>query len=77
MAALEAVAKRERALPSTFGPPAMLKPTWELLGDERLAAGDTAGAATAYRESLKLQPGRRLSLAGLAKATSGASQAAR
>ena len=77
MAALEAVAKRERALPSTFGPPAMLKPTWELLGDERLAVGDRAGAATAYRESLKLQPGRRLSLAGLAKATSGASQAAR
>ena len=34
------------------------------------AAGDKAGAAAAYRESLKLQPGRRLSLAGLAKATS-------
>ena len=69
MAVLEAVAARESALPSAFGPPIMLKPTWELLADERLAAGDKAGAAEAYRTSLKLQPGRRLSLAGLAKAT--------
>ena len=45
------------------------KPTWELLGDELLAAGDKAGAAEAYKESLKLQPGRRLSLAGLKAAT--------
>lgn len=67
--ALEAVAKREAELPPLFGPPIMLKPTWELLGDERLAAGDKAGAASAYQTSLKLQPGRRLSLAGLAKAT--------
>ena len=65
LAALEAVASREEALPSTFGPPVLLKPTWELLGDERLAAGDREGAAAAYRESLKLQPGRRLTVAGL------------
>ena len=69
MAALEAVAKRESALPPAFGPPIMLKPSWELLGDERLAAGDKAGAAEAYRTSLKLQPGRRLSIAGLANAS--------
>jgi tetratricopeptide (TPR) repeat protein len=68
--ALALVAKRESALPSAFGPPILLKPTWELLGDERLRAGDKQGAAAAYRESLKLQPGRRLSVAGLAKATS-------
>ena len=67
--ALEAVAKRESALPPAFGPPVMFKPSWELLGDERLAAGDKAGAAEAYRTSLKLQPGRRLSLAGLANAS--------
>ena len=77
IAALEAVAEREKALPSMYGPPALLKPSWELLGDEKLAAGDKAGAAEAYRESLKLQPGRRLSLVGLEKATDGASQAAR
>jgi hypothetical protein len=70
MTALEAVAKRESDLPSAFGPPVLFKPSWELLGDERLAAGNKAGAAEAYRISLKLQPGRRLSLAGLAKATS-------
>ena len=43
---------------------------WEALSriERRLAAGDKARAAEAYRTSLKLQPGRRLSLAGLAKA---------
>jgi hypothetical protein len=66
---LEAVARRESALPSMFGPPILLKPSWELLGDERLAAGDKVGAAAAYKESLRLQPGRRLSVAGLAAAT--------
>jgi tetratricopeptide (TPR) repeat protein len=66
---LEMVAKAESALPPAFGPPILLKPSWELLGDERLAAGDKAGAAEAYRTSLALQPGRRLSLAGLKAAT--------
>lgn len=70
MKALEAVAARESALPAIFGPPIMQKPSWELLGDELLASGNKAEAAAAYRQSLKLQPGRRLSLAGLAKATS-------
>jgi len=69
MAALRAAAEREKALPAVFGPPMLQKPTWELLGDELLAAGDKAGAAEAYKESLKLQPGRRLSLAGLKAAT--------
>ena len=68
LAALEAAASRESALPPAFGPPALQKPSWELLGDERLIAGDKSGAAEAYQQSLKLQPGRRLSLAGLAKA---------
>ena len=67
---LRAAAQAESDLPKPFGPPILAKPAWELLGDELLAAGDKAGAAAAYRESLKLQPGRRLSLAGLAKATS-------
>jgi tetratricopeptide (TPR) repeat protein len=69
IAALRAAAEREKALPVVFGPPMLQKPTWELLGDELLAAGDKPGAAAAYRESLKLQPGRRLSLAGLKAAT--------
>lgn len=66
---LRDAAAREASLPPAFGPPQLQKPGWELLGDELLAAGDKPGAAAAYRQSLKLQPGRRLSLAGLAKAT--------
>jgi tetratricopeptide (TPR) repeat protein len=69
MTALRAAAEREKALPAVFGPPMLQKPSWELLGDELLAGGDKAGAAAAYRESLKLQPGRRLSVAGLKAAT--------
>jgi tetratricopeptide (TPR) repeat protein len=68
VAALQAAARRESALPAIFGPPIVQKPSWELLGDELLAAGDKAGAEVAYKESLRLQPGRRLSVAGLAKA---------
>jgi hypothetical protein len=68
VAALQAAARRESALPAIFGPPIVQKPSWELLGDELLAAGDKAGAEAAYKESLRLQPGRRLSVAGLAKA---------
>ena len=69
IAALRTAAEREKALPAVFGPPMLQKPTWELLGDELLATGDKAGAAAAYKESLKLQPGRRLSLAGLKAAS--------
>jgi tetratricopeptide (TPR) repeat protein len=69
LAELRAVAEREKAMPPVFGPPLLQKPSWELLGDELLAAGDKAAAAAAYRQSLELQPGRRLSLAGLEKAT--------
>ena len=67
--ALEAVARRESALPTIFGPPIMQKPSWELLGDELAASGDKAVAVRAYNESLKLQPGRRLSVAGLDRAS--------
>jgi beta-glucanase (GH16 family) len=74
LSVLRALAERESALPAVFGPPMLLKPGWELLGDEYLAIGDKTAAAAAYRQSLTLQPGRRLSLAGLARA--GASTAA-
>lgn len=67
--ALRAVAAREKAMSPPFGPPVLLKPSWEMLGDELLAMGDKKGAAEAYRQSLALQPGRRLSLAGLKAAT--------
>lgn len=60
----------EDALPVPFGPPVLAKPSWELLGDERLAAGDKAGAAAAYRRALSSAPGRRRASEGLRQATS-------
>lgn len=69
LAALRAVAIREAALPPVFGPPALQKPTAELLGDELLAAGRKTEAAEAYRQALAVAPGRRLSVMGLKAAT--------
>ncbi|HEX6218298.1 MAG TPA: hypothetical protein VFZ35_03380 [Sphingomicrobium sp.] len=70
LALLRRAAEAETALPVAFGPPILAKPGWEMLGDEYLALGRKADAADAYRRALTAAPGRRLSLAGLAKATS-------
>ncbi|KPP93439.1 hypothetical protein [Erythrobacter sp. HL-111] len=69
LAALRAAAEAESALPTVFGPPAMPKPSWELLGEELLALGRREEAAEAFRNSLRFAPGRRLSLKGLEAAT--------
>jgi tetratricopeptide (TPR) repeat protein len=66
--ALRAAAQAEQALPVVFGPPLMQKLSWEMLGDELIASGDKAAAATAYRNALTMAPGRRLSTLGLAQA---------
>lgn len=71
LAALRVAAEAESALPTVFGPPAMPKPSWELLGEELLASGRKAEAAEAFRKSLAFAPGRLLSLKGLQEATSG------
>ncbi|MEO0643980.1 MAG: hypothetical protein AAFY47_11285 [Pseudomonadota bacterium] len=65
MAALEEAAAAELALPIVFGPPAIFKPSYEILGEMHLTEGRKAEAAAAFEKSLKLAPGRRLSLAGL------------
>lgn len=52
-----------------FGPPTIVKPTWELRGEMLLSLGRAAEAREAFTRSLALQPGRRLSLEGLAAAT--------
>jgi tetratricopeptide (TPR) repeat protein len=65
LAMLRKAAEAEAALPPPFGPPALQKPSYELLGDELLALGRKAEAAEAYRRALAAAPGRRLSLAGL------------
>ena len=66
--ALEAAAAAELAMLIVFGPPAIFKPSYEILGEMHLAEGRKAEAAEAFRKSLKLAPGRRLSLTGLESA---------
>ncbi|MEM6857648.1 MAG: hypothetical protein AAF559_07235 [Pseudomonadota bacterium] len=68
MAALEEAAAAELALPIVFGPPSIFKPSYEILGEMHLAEGRGVEAAEAFRRSLRLAPGRRLSLEGLAAA---------
>ncbi|MGB3712158.1 MAG: hypothetical protein WA985_10750 [Erythrobacter sp.] len=71
LAALKAAAEQESALPVVFGPPAIAKPSWELLGEQLLAAGRQDEAAEAFRRSLEFAPGRRLSMRGLELSQSG------
>ncbi len=65
IALLRKVAEAEAALPLEFGPPAIQKPTSELLGDELLALGRNAEAEQAYQSTLARAPGRTRSLQGL------------
>ena len=66
---LRKAAEAEAALPPPFGPPALLKPSYEMLGDELLALGRKEEAAAAYQAALAAAPNRRLSVLGLKAAT--------
>ena len=66
---LRTAADAERALPVEFGPPALPKPSTELLADHLLALGRKAEAAAVYRATLAAAPGRRRALAGLQSAS--------
>lgn len=68
VAMLRDAAAREEGMPVEYGPPAVVKPTWEMMGEMLLAAGRADEAVTAFRRALELAPGRRLSLRGLAAA---------
>jgi tetratricopeptide (TPR) repeat protein len=68
IALLRRAAKTEDALPMEFGPPDILKPTHELLGELLLASGQAKEAQKEFEQSLKLAPGRALSLLGLGRA---------
>ena len=59
----------EDALPIAFGPPAIDKPTHELLGELLLRHGRKDEARAEFKHALALAPGRRLSTEGLAAAT--------
>jgi hypothetical protein len=52
-----------------YGPPAVVKPAWEVAGEMYLAMGKKAEAAGAFRRVLARYPNRRLSNNGLRKAT--------
>jgi hypothetical protein len=68
LAALAKAADEEDALPLVFGPPVVVKPSRELLGEELLAAGRAAEAKTALLAALARTPGRTATLRALAQA---------
>jgi tetratricopeptide (TPR) repeat protein len=65
---LQAVSREADAFPSEFGPPDIVKPTHELLGEFLLAAGRAADAEQEFARALALAPGRSAALLGLARA---------
>ena len=69
--AAEAAAS-EDGMSFEFGPPVVVKPAHELSGEVLLAAGRPADAQREFETSLKHNPGRSLSLLGLAKAAAAA-----
>jgi tetratricopeptide (TPR) repeat protein len=62
---LRLAAKMESALPVEFGPPAIAKPSYELLGEELELLGMPDEARQAYEKALTLTPNRRLVNEGL------------
>ncbi len=62
----------EDGLPLEFGPPDIVKPSHELLGEVLLAANRPAEAQAAFVRALALAPKRARALAGLARAAAAA-----
>ena len=62
----------EDAMPLEFGPPAVVKPSHELLGEMLLQAGRSREAQTEFARALRLAPKRALALRGLARAAAAA-----
>ena len=58
----------ESLMPYSFGPPTVIYPSAELLGELLLEAGDFEGAAAAFREELKRARNRSQALDGLREA---------
>ena len=62
LAELRAAAAAEDAAPFEFGPPAVLKPAFELLAEELARLGRTAEARAAYAHATERTPGRTLAM---------------
>lgn len=69
---LRDAAAREEGIPAAFGPPDVVKPAPELLGELLMAQGKPAEAQQAFTRALALAPRRSLSLLGLARAATAA-----
>jgi len=67
---LRAAADLEASLPPEFGPPAIPKPGFELLGEELERLGQFDQAREAFKKALALAPNRRLSVLGLKRVDS-------
>jgi len=65
---LREATKLEDAIPLEFGPPDVVKPTHELLGEVLLGMGQAAEAQREFMRALALAPGRARSLLGLGRA---------
>jgi len=66
--ALQDIAIAEERLPIEFGPPAIDKPSYELLGEALRAANRANEAQAAFEKALARTPERTASLAGLMQA---------
>jgi tetratricopeptide (TPR) repeat protein len=68
LAILREAAELEDAIPLEFGPPDVVKPTHELLGEVLFELGRTREAQREFSRALELAPGRARSLLGLGRA---------
>ena len=66
------VAALEDSMPLEFGPPGVVKPSHELLGEMLLRVGRPREAQAEFARALRLAPKRALSLLGLARAATAA-----
>ncbi|MCC2662857.1 MAG: uncharacterized protein K0S35_779 [Geminicoccaceae bacterium] len=71
IATMRRATTREEAMPVPPGPPPLIKPSHELLGEILLQAGRHEEAARAFATSLFRRPGRAQSLEGAAQAAEG------
>lgn len=69
---LRQAAAIEDSLPVEFGPPEVVKPSHELLGEVLLGLGEAPAAQQQFQEALDRAPRRALALLGLARAATAA-----